>query len=90
MKAVQKGTFATWSLHTAENINKSFPESEETVKGHMNHQRQGVRSTKKAAVERKVVDTGSNTDKKERDVYTKVIDLWDEKGTIYTNQTGKF
>ena len=28
--------------------------------------------------------------KKERDVYSKVVDLWDMKGTIYTDQTGKF
>ena len=73
-----------------ENINKYFPESEETVKGHMNHQRQGVQSTKKIAVEHKIVDTSSETGKKEQDVYTKVIDVWDMKGPIYTDQTGKF
>ena len=33
-------------LLTVENVNKNFPESDETVKGHMNYQRQGVRSTK--------------------------------------------
>ena len=31
---------------TVENVNKHFPESDETVKGHMNHQRQGVGPTK--------------------------------------------
>ena len=45
-KAIKKGHFIGWSLVTAENVSKYFPQSEETVKGHMNHQRQGVRSTK--------------------------------------------
>ena len=34
------------------------------------------------------INTKSEVGKKERDVYTKVIDLWDQKGTIYTDQTG--
>ena len=36
------------------------------------------------------MDTSSETDKKEQDIYTKVIDMWDKKGTIYTDQKGKF
>ena len=46
LKAIRKGNFVGWPLVTVENVNKYFPESEETQKGHMNHQRQGVRSTK--------------------------------------------
>ena len=46
LKAIKKGNFIGWPLVTAENVSKHFPQSEETVKGHMNHQRQGVRSTK--------------------------------------------
>ena len=73
---------------TVENVNKHFPESEETVKGHMNHQRQGVRSTKKKYFQEP--DTSSEVGKKEGDVYAKVVDLWDPKETIYTDQTGAF
>ena len=73
---------------TVQNVNKYFPESTETVKSHMNHQRQGVRSTKRKLQEPEEIDSKSEVGKKERDVYTKVIDLWDEKGTIYTDQTG--
>ena len=36
------------------------------------------------------MDTSSETGTKEQDIYTKVIDIWDEKGNIYTDQTGKF
>ena len=28
--------------------------------------------------------------KKEREVYSKIVDLWDTKGTIYTDKTGNF
>ena len=73
---------------TVENANKHFPESEETVKGHMNHQRQGVRSTKKKDFQEP--DTISEVGKKEGDIYAKVVDLWDPKETIYTDQTGVF
>ena len=61
-----------------DNINKYFQESEETAMCHMNHQRQGVQSTKRAAVEHKLVDTSGETGKKERAICTKVIDMWDE------------
>ena len=36
------------------------------------------------------VDTASTENKKERDVYIKVVYMWDTKGTIYTNQTRQF
>ena len=45
-KAIKKGNFISWPLLTVENVNQHFSESEETVKGHMSHQRQGVCSTK--------------------------------------------
>ena len=46
-KSIQKGNYLTWTLITVKNVNKLFPESEETQKGHIHNQRQGVRSTKK-------------------------------------------
>ena len=92
IKAITKGNFIGWLLVTAENVSKYFPQSEESVKGHMNHQRQGVRSTKpkKPTLEPQELDASQELGKKERDVYSKVVDLWDMKGTIYTDQTGKF
>ena len=46
IKAIRNGNYLTWPLLTVKNVNKYFPESEETQKGHMRNQRQGVRSTK--------------------------------------------
>ena len=46
LKAIQKFNYLSWSLINVKNVNKFFPESEETQKGHMIGQRQGVISTK--------------------------------------------
>ena len=56
----------------------------------MNHQRQGGRSTKLKKPNLEDPDATQEVGKKERDVYSKIVDLWDMKGTIYTDQTGKF
>ena len=46
LRAIRNGHYVSWPLLTVRNVNKHFPESEETQKGHMRNQRQGVRSTK--------------------------------------------
>ena len=89
-KSNKKGNFVGWPLVTAENVSKHFPQSEETEKGHRNHQRQGVRSTKPKKPPPSEPDASQEVGRKERDVYSKVVDLWEMKGTIYTDQTGKF
>ena len=89
VKAIRRGNFIGWPLVTVKNVNKYLPESEETVKGHMNHQRQGVRSTKPNE-DIEETDNSGTANVREQDVYTKVVDIPGLKGTIYTNQTGKF
>lgn len=46
LEAIKAKWFATWLGHTYANASKYFPESEETINGHMTQSRQGVRSTK--------------------------------------------
>ena len=46
LAATRAGFLTSWPGMTVTAINKHFPESIETQKGHMKHQRQGVRSTK--------------------------------------------
>ena len=46
LKAIQAGNYVTWPLFNIKNVNKYFPESEVTQKGHMKQVRQGVRSMK--------------------------------------------
>ena len=45
LAAIRNGNFLTWPLITVKNVNKHFPESEETQIGHQRNQRQGVRPT---------------------------------------------
>ena len=47
-----------------------------------------MRSTKPKDLQE--LDASSEIGKKERDVYIRVVDLWDPKETIYTDQTGAF
>ena len=66
-----------------------FPESDETQKGHMKSQRQGVRSTqeKEQSENEKENDVPEEPKKRHKDVAIKV---WDVKEKIFTNQIGKF
>ena len=45
LKSIMKGNFLSWLLINIKNVNKHFPESEETQRGHMRSKRHGVRST---------------------------------------------
>ena len=64
------------------NVNRHFPESEETHRVHIRNKRQGVGSTK---APHPVTET--TPAEKKRDVF---ININDPKGTVYTDQTGKF
>ena len=46
VKAVKAGNFVCWPLLTVKNINKYYPEMDETPKGYMNQQRKNLHSTK--------------------------------------------
>ena len=89
LKAIRLGNFVGWPLVTVENVSAHYPETDETPKGHMNAQRQGVRSTKpKASADFETAsDAKQARGKKEQDVYFKVYDM---KHTIYSDQTGRF
>ena len=77
LEAAREGRLLGIPFASPENIHKYFPESDETAKGHMEQQRQGVRSTKE---EEKQI-------KREKDIQIKV---WDLKSTTYSDQTGRF
>jgi len=88
----------SWPLLTVKNVNKYFPESEETQQGHMESQRQNVRSTRrKNKLEPKEVEIKIEPGEGEEDAKKNVeeendimIDVYDTNDTIYTDQAGKF
>ena len=87
LAAVKAGNFVGWPLLTTRNVEKYYPETTETPKGHMNQTRKNVRSTKPRRQPLEVCDTSQLRGKKERDIYAKVYDV---KETIYSDQTGQF
>ena len=90
LKAIRKGAYSTWPLVNVKNVNKHFPESEETQKGHMRSQRQGVRSTKITQKQQEMPTAEHETQQElpqENDI---IIRTYDTNDTMYTDQTGRF
>jgi hypothetical protein len=83
LDAASAGRLIGIPFATTTNIRKHYPETKDTPKGHLDQQRQGVRSTK-AAVKKTSVNAPLP---KEEDVY---IAVWDLKDTTYSDQTGRF
>ncbi len=82
---------ATFPGLTSENINKFFPESGETQKGHMKQTKQGVRSTKELdedAMLKAEAIPQSKPGVKHKDAYLRVFDT--TKKAMYTNQPSHF
>jgi hypothetical protein len=50
-KAIKAGNFIGWPLLPEKNVNKYYPESNETQQGYMNEARKNVQSTKKQPLE---------------------------------------
>ena len=77
LEAARKGRLLGIPFTSPENISSYCPESDETAKGHMEQQRQGVRLTKEEQAQQK----------QEHDVHVKV---WDLRETTYSDQAGRF
>ncbi len=88
IKAINNGHFNEWPLLTQHNISKHFPESEETIMGHTNQQRQGVRSTKPKLLPQTnaAPETGITHTEPTQAILTTVYQL---THTIYSDQTGR-
>jgi hypothetical protein len=100
IKAIRNGNYATWPKLTVTLINKHMPDSNETSKGHLKGQRQGIHSTKNKAftalieaAEKRIMIKGEKAQiqplppTKLNDMFTTIVDLTEE---IHTDQTGAF
>ncbi len=91
LNAICHKNLVTFPGMTANNINKFFPESDETQKGHMKQSRQGVRSTKvidKVAMLKAEMHPKPTPGVKIKYVYLQVFDM--TKKAMYTNQPSRF
>ncbi len=99
LNAVRAGNYATWPGLIIVALHKYFPDSDETQKGHMKCQRQGIHSTKQKAlihlVESEIlvkikVEPGTEEvlpAKCHNDLFVRVNDL---AKSLHSNQTGVF
>jgi hypothetical protein len=87
IKAAQAGNFIGWPLLTPKNIQKYYPNTTETPKGHLNQTRKNVRSSKPKPVPLEDFHSPHLKGRKARDIFTKVYDVRD---TVFNDQTRKF
>ncbi len=87
LKAIKAGNYIGWPMLTDCNVNKYYPETSETSKGHMNQTCKNVRSTKAKRTPLETCDTLQSHGKKVRDTYMTMYDL---RETMFSDQTGQF
>ncbi len=74
-----------WLILTKRKVNKYYPDTDKTSKGHMNQTRKNLQSTKQAPMES--FNSKEMHGKKVRNVYNIV---YDARETTFPNQTGQF
>jgi hypothetical protein len=86
IKAIKNGIFSSWPGLNEQNIEKYLSKSTSTANGHLNQQRQNVRTTKIKDAE--LIDPEPDPDHgiKTQYVYAETIGA----GQIYTDKTGRF
>jgi hypothetical protein len=87
LKAIKVSNYIGWQMLTQCNVNKYYPETSETSKGHMNQTCKNVRSTKAKQTPLETCDTSQLHGKKVRDIYTTMYDVHE---TMFSDQTGQF
>jgi hypothetical protein len=85
LKAIKVGNYIGWPMLKECNINKYYPETSETSKGHTNQTCKNVRSTKAKQTPLETCDTSQLHGKKVRDIYTTMYDI---HKTMFSDQTG--
>jgi hypothetical protein len=70
LKAIKVGNYVGWPMLTECKIQKYYPETIETAKGHLNQTRKNVQSTKAKAAPLETCITSHLHGKKVRDMYT--------------------
>jgi hypothetical protein len=93
LRAIRRGNYNSWPLINVKNVTRHFLKLEETQKGHMRGQRQGVRSTKTKQWDANVTSCPIKPSP-QITPHTRKVDImifdYDLKSTMYTDQTGLF
>ncbi len=87
LKAIKAGNYVGWPMLNERNVQKYYPETTETAKGHLNQTRKNVRSTKAKTAPLEICGTSQLQGKKVRNIY---INTYMVCETMFSNQTGQF
>ncbi len=87
LKAIKAGNYMGWPMLNERNVQKYYPKTIETAKGHLNQTRKNARSTKAKRAPLETWDTSQLHGKKVQDVYTETYKV---RKTMFSNQTGRF
>jgi hypothetical protein len=87
LKAIKAGNYVGWPMLNECNVQKYYPETIKTAKGHLNQTRKKVRSTKAKTAPLETCDTSQLHGKKVQDVYTQTYMVCE---TMFSDQTGQF
>jgi hypothetical protein len=87
LKAIKAGNYMGWPMLTEHNVQKYYPETIKTAKGHLNQTRKNVRTTKVKATPLETCDTSHLHGKKVRDVYPQTHMV---REAMFSAQTGQF
>jgi hypothetical protein len=97
LKAIKNMQFASLPGLTVDAVNRHYPDSDETPKGHGRKAPSGLRSTKVTtpaldnSAEAFGLENSSQPTKKEKTVFLRILDMEDEATLkIYTDQSGQF
>ncbi len=84
LKAIKEGNYVGWLMLNERNVQKYYPETIETPKGHLDQMRKNVRSTKEKSAPLETWDASQLGGKKLQDVYTQMYMV---RETMFSNQT---
>jgi hypothetical protein len=87
LKVIKAGNYVGWPMLTECDVQRYYPETTKTKKGHLNQSRKNVRSTKIKATLLETCNTSHLHGKKVCNVYTQMYMV---RKTMFSNQTGQF
>ncbi len=87
LKAIKVVNYVGWMMLTELNVQKHYPETIKTAKGHLNQTRKNVCPAKAKTAPLETCDTSHLHSKKVGDMYTQTYMV---RKTMFSNQTGQF
>ncbi len=86
-QSIKAGNYVGWPMLTECNVQKYYPKTIKTAKGHLSQTRKNVQLTKAMVAPLETCNTSHLHGKKVRNVYTQMYMV---RKTMFSNQTGQF